>query len=204
MVDASNHKHYGRELDDYFRIRHDIYVGEKRWLDLARADGREIDAYDNERAIYLLGIEKGRGAVVAGSRLVSSTTPHLLKNVFPYLAPEGVPEREDTFEWTRFFVTADYREPNRPCRAAGIVLCAILEVCLRRGIRKLSVVCEDFWFDRLAALGWAPRRLGQVTLHRGSLIVALLLEITSRALQMTQSKYSLDQFSAEDPSGWRR
>ena len=39
---------YARLLDDYFRIRHDIYVVERKWTELARPDGREIDQFDTD------------------------------------------------------------------------------------------------------------------------------------------------------------
>jgi acyl-homoserine lactone synthase len=128
-IDASNHTAYRAYLEAHFRIRHSIYVGERRWLDLERPDGREIDAFDTPSAICLLGIVPERGVVV-GSRLVPRLQPHILSEVFPQLSEAPVPRAADIFEWTRFFVIPALREPGRPSRAAGIVYCGILEFCL--------------------------------------------------------------------------
>jgi acyl-homoserine lactone synthase len=191
-IDASNRAEYQAELEDHFRIRHDIYVDERRWLDLARPDRREVDAFDTPDTIYLLGIAPGRG-VVAGSRLVPSLKPHLMSEVFPDLAHGSVPRAKDIFEWTRIFVVPALREPGRLCQAAGIVYCGILEFCLQRGIRQLSVVCEPYWFDRLAALGWNPRRLGDPLQHGGASIVGLIVDMTPSALRATREAYAIGE-----------
>lgn len=71
VIDRHNCYDYANELEQHFRIRHDIYVGHRQWTDLARPDGREVAPFDNDDAIYLLGLEEGRGGV-AGSRFVPS------------------------------------------------------------------------------------------------------------------------------------
>ena len=40
ICDVNRHL-YHDVLEDYWRIRHDIYVGERRWLELAKPDQRE-------------------------------------------------------------------------------------------------------------------------------------------------------------------
>ncbi|MFV0644769.1 MAG: acyl-homoserine-lactone synthase, partial [Sphingomonadaceae bacterium] len=99
--------------------RHDIYIGERGWMDIARADGREIDQFDNDDAIYLLGLTSA-GEVVGGSRLVPSLKPHLMSEVFPNLAPDGVPRGKEIYEWTRIFIAPALRTPSRPALAAGL------------------------------------------------------------------------------------
>jgi len=191
IVDRPNRSAYREELEQHFRLRHEIYVGERGWHDLARPDGREVDAFDTDDAVYLLGILPGRG-VVAGSRLIPSLKPHLMSDVFPRLAPAGVPRAGNIFEWTRIFVVPALRKPGRPCLAAGIVYCGIIEFCLRRGVSRLSIVCETYWHNRLAALGWNPRPLGPHIEHHGETIVGLLVDMTEAALETTRDIYGID------------
>ena len=190
IVDHSNRGIYREELEQHYQLRHEIYVDERGWYDLARPDGREIDAFDTEDAVYLLGIRPGKG-VVAGSRLVPSVKPHLMSDVFPQLALQGVPRDKNTFEWTRIFVVPEMRQPGRPCLAAGIVYCGIIEFCLQRGIGQISIVCETYWIERLAKLGWNPRPLGQPIEHRGETIVGLLVDIDEAALDSTRAAYDI-------------
>jgi acyl-homoserine lactone synthase len=190
IVDRSNRSVYRDELEQHFRLRHEIYVGERGWHDLARPDGREIDAFDTVDAVYLLGILQGKG-VVAGSRLVPSLKPHLMGEVFPQLAPAGVPRASNIFEWTRIFVVPALRQPGRLCLAAGIVYCGIVEFCLQRGISRLSIVCETYWFERLAKLGWNPRPLGRPIEHRGETIIGLIVDMGEVALETTRQAYGI-------------
>ena len=84
------------------------------------------DQFDNVDATYILSIENGR--VLGGSRLVSTERPNRLSEVFPHLAAVGgVPRDPAIFEWTRVFVVKEHREAANAGRAAGAVICGVLE-----------------------------------------------------------------------------
>jgi len=83
------------------------------------------------------------------------------------------------------------REAGRSSRAAGLLYCGLLEFCLWRGIRALTIVCEPYWQDRLAVLGWAPRRLGPVLACEDGPIVGLMVEATRDALCTTRRAYGI-------------
>ena len=190
-IDAANRDLYSDAIEQHHRIRHDIYVGERRWMELARPDGREIDQFDTDDAVYLLGIETD-GRVVAGSRLMPTHRPHLLNDVFPQLANvRGVPRAPDILEWTRIFVVPRLREGGRVGKSAGFVYCAILEYCLERQIRQLSVVCEPYWLPRFSGLNLRPRALGLPIEHDGMSVVAVTLDVTAAALASTREVYDI-------------
>jgi len=190
-IDAGNRHLYDDELEQHHRIRHDIYVGERKWMDLARPDGREVDQFDTGNAVYLLAVEPGKG-VVGGSRLVPTLDPHLMSDVFPELANvRGVPRAPDIYEWTRIFVVPAKRETGRLSRTAGIVYCGILEFCLSRRLSQISVVCEAYWIPRLLALGWKPQLLGEPIVKDGMTIVGITCDMTEEALDKTRHIYEI-------------
>jgi acyl-homoserine lactone synthase len=191
IVDWIVRDRYADHLERYFRIRHEVYVEKRRWGAIARPIGMEIDAFDTRDAIYLLGIDE-RSNIVSGARLVPTLKPHLLADVFPVLAPGGVPRAADIFEWTRFFVVPELAETGRSSKAAGVVLCGLLEACLTLRISKLSVVCEAFWPERLQALGWEIAVLGDVLNHPDGDIVGLLIDVTDEALASTRKIYRIE------------
>jgi acyl-homoserine lactone synthase len=191
-IHAGNRHLYENILDQHHRIRHDIYVGERKWMDLERPDGREIDQFDTDKAIYLLGIEPGKG-VVGGSRLIPTLEPHLMSDVFPELANvRGLPRAHNIFEWTRIFIVPAKREGGRLCKAAGIIYCGILEFCLSQNVTQLSVVCEAYWIPRLIALGWNPVLLGEPIEKDGMTIVGITCDMTDEALARTRSTYEIN------------
>jgi len=190
-IHAGNRRLYGAEVEQHYRIRHDIYVGERKWMDLERPDGREVDQFDTEHAVYLLAIEAGKG-IVGGSRLVPTLEPHLMSEVFPELANvRGVPRAPDIYEWTRIFVVPAKRETGRLCKTAGIVYCGILEFCLSRRLPQISVVCEAYWIPRLLALGWNPQLLGEPIVKDEMTIVGITCDMTEKALARTRETYEI-------------
>ena len=191
IVDWSNRKHWQDQLERHFRLRHEIYVVERRWQALARPIDIEMDAFDTEHAIYLLALD-GSGDVIGGSRLVPTTQPHLLGDVFPQLAKGMPPRAPDIYEWTRFFIAFPHRTAGRSARLAGEVLCGLLEASLQLGTRKISVVCEAFWPDRLRALGWSVAILGERLRLEDCEIVGALIEVTEAALESTRRCYGIE------------
>jgi len=59
VVRKDNRHLYENYFDPYFRLRHDIYVKQRKWMALDRPDGREIDQFDTEDAVYLFCIDGG-------------------------------------------------------------------------------------------------------------------------------------------------
>ncbi|WP_133675178.1 acyl-homoserine-lactone synthase [Aquamicrobium defluvii] len=194
IVNWSNRKAYEEPLERHFRLRHQIYVGERNWRQVERPIPLEIDAFDNADAIYLLGIDDN-GNLCGGSRFVPTLKPHLLSDVFPMLADGDVPRGHDIYEWTRIFVAPLLRKPGEPSLAAGIVLCGLLEAAFVLGIQQISVVCETFWLDRLERLGWPIKRLGPTIDHPDGAIIALLIQVTEAALASSRAAYGLDDVS---------
>lgn len=189
IISNDNRHLYEDALEQHFRLRHRIFVDELGWTALRKPDGREIDQFDTEHSIYLLGIEPGRG-VVAGTRLGPSLEPHLVSDVFPHAAAHrGVPRAPHIYDWTRMFVTSARRGETRPCRAAGTIKTAVLEYCLANGIRQVTGLGEPYWIPALAKLGWNPQPLGLPIEHEGKSIFAFTCDVTKEALHKTKSVF---------------
>lgn len=200
VIDASNRSEYTAQLDEHHCLRHDIYIGERKWSALKSIDGREYDQFDLPDAVYLLALTND-GQVAGGTRLLQSTGPTLLHDVFPNLADIRPYERSsDVLEWTRFFVAPRFREDGRLCKAGGLVSAGMIRYCLDAGIRKLNSVGEAYWVPRISILGWRPRPLGLPIEHEGMSICAWTMDITEQALQSTLEYYELDAV----PMVWRQ
>ena len=73
VINDDNKAGYESELDQLFRVRHRIYVDEKKWREPSD-DGREIDQFDTEHAVHLVGIRGGR--IVGTVQLGLDTPPN--------------------------------------------------------------------------------------------------------------------------------
>lgn len=176
VVTRDNRNLYGETLQRCFRLRHDIFVKERGWTDLARPDGRDIDAYDDDNAVYLLAIDGER--IVGGQRLYPTTLPHMISEVFPHLATLGIPRGATVFEWTRYFVVKERRMGRTDCR----LLAGLQEFCLEEGITEVTAVVETWWLPRWQQAGFKVQPLGLPTVVAGQPSLAARIAISPSSL----------------------
>lgn len=175
VVNKINRHIYKDKLEEQFRIRHDIYVKQRKWMALDREDGREIDQFDNEDATYLLLIENNK--VIGGSRFVPTVKPHLSSEVFPFLANiKGVQRGENIVEWTRIFIVKENRNKER----LNLIYNGVLEYCLDEGYDAITVVMETWWLPRFLALGWDVEPLGLPMTYDGMEILSVIININQQ------------------------
>jgi N-acyl-L-homoserine lactone synthetase len=142
-------------------------------------------------ATYILAIDTGE--IVGGSRLIPTTHPHLLSEVFPHLASvRGLPRAADTYEWTRMFVIKSRREGRTMGgQTRGMVICGVLEHCLDSGLASLTAVVEMFWLPLFHAMGWKLIPLGLPELISGEWSVAVKMPIDKTTLESTRAFHAI-------------
>ena len=177
IVSAANRHRYEDVLEQHFRLRHDIFVGERKWEALRRPDGREIDAFDDEDTIYLLALEGRR--VVGGHRLYPTTKPSMMSLVFPHLAAvRGYPSDPLVWEWSRYFVVRDRRDGDLNLR----LMAAVQEFCLGEGISQISAIMETWWLPRFQEAGFTVVPLGLPALVEDAWTMAAAIDVNPGTL----------------------
>jgi acyl-homoserine lactone synthase len=186
LIDRRNRAAFTQQLDEMFRIRHDIYVNRRGWKALAREDQREIDQFDTEEAVYLLGLDE-LGHVTSGLRLVPTTRPHLIRDVFPHAVTWGrIPCDEKIYEFTRYFIVNEKSGVLKKRRAAGELLCAMFEYGLSAGLTHFSLLCDSFFLPHMLECKWKVHPLGLPTPYDEGTCIAVLFEISEAAIEGTR------------------
>lgn len=179
VIRHDNRHLYLEVLEDYFRLRHQIYVVERKWTALDRPDKREIDEFDTNETVYLLGLE-GR-SIVAGMRLVPTTAPTLLSDLFPKLSLAGPIRRPDVYELSRIFVVPNRRGEHAGPRAEAVIQAAAMEYGLSIGLSAFTIVLESWWLPRLLDQGWAARPLGLPMDIESMWTIAVMVDVNEQA-----------------------
>jgi acyl-homoserine lactone synthase len=180
VITSENQHFYKDELEEYFRLRHEIFVHERGWDDLHRPDGRDVDAYDDENAVYLLAVDQDR--IVGGQRLYPTLLPHMLSEVFGHMAQRRLPRAHTIFEWTRYFVIKERRMGRTDCR----LLAAIQQFCLEEGITELTAVVEMWWLPRWQQVGFKVHPLGLPLMIEGQRCIAASIKISQDSLDQVR------------------
>jgi acyl-homoserine lactone synthase len=186
IISAANRHLYEDILEEHFRIRHDIFVEERRWETLRKPDKREVDSFDNEDTIYLLALEGRR--VIGGHRLYPTTKPSMMSEIFPHLADvRGYPSDPLIWEWSRYFIVRDRRDGNLNLQ----LMAAVQEFCLAEGIEKISAIMETWWLPRFQEAGFVVAPLGLPALVENAWTMAALIDVSRDTLRAINERTGL-------------
>jgi acyl-homoserine lactone synthase len=193
VVDKTNRSAFEPQLDDMFRIRHDIYVVRRGWSALAKPDGRDIDQFDTDETVYLLGIDD-TGKVTAGLRLNPTTGPHLIKDLFPHaVTKRDIPVSEGIYEFTRWFVVKDRVDPTANRRLAGELLAAMFEYGITHGLTHFTLLCDSFFLRTMRELHWDVNTLGEPTKYDEGTAIAVIFPASVKNLINTREARGISQ-----------
>ncbi len=136
MPDQSSHSL--NALEGMFRLRHEVFKERLNW-DVGSIAGRERDVFDDLDPVYIVCEDEGE--VLGSWRLLPTTGPYMLKNVFPELlhgAP--APEAENTWEISRFAVSkrvAGNESLGTVKKVTNILLEELFKFASRRQIERI-------------------------------------------------------------------
>jgi acyl-homoserine lactone synthase len=174
VVRKDNRHLYEPYFDPYFRLRHDIYVKQRKWMALDRPDGREMDQFDTEDAVYLFCIDNGQ--LIGAMRALPTLLPTLMSDIFPYLNIRGPIRRPDVYELSRIFVIPERRGEHAGPRVEMLLLTAIMEYGISIGLTGFTIVLESWWLPRFERCGWKAHPLGLPQMIDGMSVLAVLVD----------------------------
>jgi acyl-homoserine lactone synthase len=160
-----------------FAARKRVFVDLLGW-EVPVVDGRyEVDQFDDEHAEYLV-VADSEGRHLASTRLLETTRPHILGDLFPELCAGDVPRGAKVREITRFCLDPAVGALARR-EARNVLVSALVEHALANGIHTYTGVAEIAWLQQILAFGWRCRPLGVPRTVDKSLLGGLEIEVTS-------------------------
>lgn len=139
---GSQRAQYPEYFDTLFRLRHQVFVQGRGWS-LPCLQGREMDQYDVDEAVYFFDINDN-GVIEGSIRLTPTDKYSLLADYFSHLVENGeTPRSKDIYEGTRYIVlpTDKTRAGNRAAKAR--LLIAVFEWCLSKKLSFLQTVADS-------------------------------------------------------------
>lgn len=181
----------GDALPMMFRLRHKLFV-ERQDYQTPTLRGMEWDQYDTPAAVYLLWRDDA-GAVRGVARLIPTTFPYMIRELWPELVEDGeLPCRPDVWELSRMGVDHDL-PPDQRRRAADELTCACAEFALQNGISALLMVTHNHLIRASVAAGWDSRALGRPRRLGRFPVVAARTEISEAGLAAARRSYGIGQ-----------
>lgn len=190
IVTAENRRHFHHALMEMHRQRKSVFIDELNWA-LAEQAGLEIDAYDSAEAVYLIEADGARSPVCGSARLLPTTRPHLLGEVFAHLCAAPPPSGPSVWEATRFCPA-----PATPRGAArrdmlGRMIAAIMETALLFGIERVTFIANAALAPLAARAGWEVRALGPQQGVGRKRLQAFAADIDAAGLRRVRARHAI-------------
>jgi len=164
------------------QYRHKVFVELLGWKLKTREEGFEQDQFDGPDTVYIVSQDES-GSVAGCARLLPTTQPYLLKEVFPQLLNGMVPpETSDVWELSRF-AAVNFNEPHTSAlgqfssKVTIQLLNAAIAYAAARGAKRLITVSPLGVERLLHRLGHHAHRAGPPMIIDGHPIFACWIEI---------------------------
>jgi acyl homoserine lactone synthase len=171
-----------------FRLRHEVFKERLAW-EVGSQNGRERDMFDDLDPVYIVCEEDGD--VLGSWRLLPTTKPYMLKDVFPELLyGMPAPEAHDVWEISRFAVSKRVfgnDSLGTIKRVTNLLIEQLFTFAARRDITRIVAVA-DVRFERiLKRSGLLTHRYGppmQIGVTRAISGYADVSDLNLRRLQL--------------------
>jgi N-acyl-L-homoserine lactone synthetase len=182
VVTQQNRTDFARPLREMYGDRKTVFVDRLGWR-LPMVDGElEIDQFDGDFAVYLLALDdEGRHA--GSLRLLPTTRPHLLSEVFPHLCERGVPRGPEIWEITRLMTRPGLADAG-PVRRD--LMLGVVEFALMRGVDRYTCMTHVPFLSAVLAVGWDCEPLGLPQDDDGLMVGAIAINITPETLTLVR------------------
>ncbi|MCX8503836.1 MAG: hypothetical protein EBU34_03130 [Alphaproteobacteria bacterium] len=195
LVNGSEKEQYSYYINTMHRIRAEVFHERLQW-EVNVKNGLEIDRFDEFNPLYLLSIDEETGRIRGSARLLPTTGPNMLRDVFPTLLPDNeVVESALIWESSRFSMEPGAETPlpgQLVSQVTAELIAGICEVGLIAGLTDVVSVFDARMVRIMRASGspatiiGRPHRIGAFMTYAG------LFEVSEAALANIRSATGLE------------
>lgn len=176
---------YQNLVKQMYELRAKQFSDRRHW-NVEVVDNMEIDQFDRLNPLYIM-VSDGKGTLLASLRVLRTTEPHMLSDVFPEVMGDRPPLRDPLiWESSRFCVDT---KASKAIDSQGVnlvtkeLLWGLFSTARKSGMRNVVSVFDVYVERVLRRAGCIFDRLGPVVEYdRGLKTVAGLFEVSDRVL----------------------
>jgi acyl homoserine lactone synthase len=196
MVTRDNAERHVGNLHQMHRLRKAVFKDRLGW-DVSVSGELEFDEFDALEPSYLLSMDR-YGILNGCVRLLPTTGPNMLRDIFPSFVTKGaVPRSERVWEASRFAVGK-----NATTAEAGVsqttfdLLIGVLKFGVSNGISTIACVVDVRMERILRRVGWQLERLGPAYRIGNTVAMAGQLDVSAQILRALQARAGRTQIAA--------
>jgi N-acyl-L-homoserine lactone synthetase len=164
LIEGSYASFFPKEIDAMFRNRAEVF-SDRLGCEVAVEDGYERDYFDDANPLYLVSVDPDTEQYWGSLRLLPTTGPNMLRDVFPQLLDGDFIESATIWECSRICAATAPGQPDRSRSGVNHVLSklvlGIAEVAVAAGLTQIVSVFDERMFRVLKAAGCNPKIIGR-------------------------------------------
>jgi len=191
VIDGGNRRYFAGDLTAMYCHRKAVFVDRAGWNLPVVAD-QEIDRFDRlEDTLYLLAKDEPYGPVLASARLLTTTGPHLMRDLYPASYPAVLPSGPTVWEVSRYCTAPGLGGRRRRLGLLWETICGIMETALEHGVEQLIFAANRALLPLALECGWDARTVGPTISDGGDEVTAVVAEITSEGLRRVRNRHAI-------------
>jgi acyl homoserine lactone synthase len=163
LIEGSYASFFPKEVDAMFRNRAETFSDRLGW-EVVVKDGYERDVFDDANPLYLVSVDPDTEEYWGSLRLLPTTGPNMLRDVFAQLLDGEYIESATIWESSRICAAALAGQPGRSRSGVNYVLSELIlgigEVAVAAGLTQVVSVFDARIFRVLKAAGCNPQIIG--------------------------------------------
>lgn len=181
IVVGSSKEFSETQKNELYSYRYNVFVERLGW-DLDACQGLETDAYDHDKTVYVIA-KDDEEEIVGCARLLPTTLPYLLEEVFPELLNGLVPPKaSDIWELSRFTslnLAEGLRDNNGQLsnKTTAELLMHAIKIAKARGAKRIISVSPIGVERLLRSLGIKSHRAGPPITADGHTLIACWIDL---------------------------
>lgn len=191
ILDALNMHRFPTVVEDMFQLRARVFAGRLGW-EVKITSGKEVDQFDHMNPGYIVGLDDDMN-VISCARVLQTTGPHMLSDVFDTILDGEPPLRSPTiWESTRFCVDTQRLKRTDSATTVSKATCelmvGILEYGRSSGITDIITVIDPVMDRVLKRSDNAPHGYVGKTVPMGKVsALAALLDCTKERIERVRA-----------------
>jgi acyl homoserine lactone synthase len=188
IVTKDNAERNVRNLYQMHRLRKAVFKDRLGW-DVTVSGEFEFDQYDALGPSYLLSMDR-YGTLNGCVRLLPTTGPNMLRDIFPYFVTKAaVPRGERVWEASRFAVSGNAATVETGLSQTTYdLLIGVLKFGLSNGISTIACVVDVRMERILRRAGWQLDRLGSAHRIGNTIALAGQLAVSAQILRQLEAR----------------
>lgn len=191
VIDAANRRHFAADLLAMHSHRKTAFVDRAGWEIPVVAD-REIDHYDAlEDTIYLLAKDEPRGPVLASARLLATTGPHLMQDLYSASYRAALPSGPTVWEISRYCTAPLIGGRSKRLSLLWETICGVMEMALRHGIDHAIFAANRALLPHALDCGWEAKTVGPTMSDGNDEVTVVVAKVTPDGLRNVRDRHGV-------------